>query len=234
MPSSEERFASSEDKIFQHIYRDRLRDLELSRSENQAELNSKEQTQESHRILFEQYDRLMDRVIRFLKFPWLDDASATVEGVREELWKDPESVLRAALRALDHVEHYRFILDNLREVVKRDESLQDSIQRYGDLGWLYEPHPNLPPDKRHSPWGSFSGSGRVLRKLWGRLRKVALALMQIIINALKVIPRLVALKAKPSIGMAGLFPTFSLEFELEAEGITLDELFRMLTESVVE
>ena len=51
---------------------------------------------------------------------------------------------------------------------------------------------------------------------------------RLVINAIKVIPKLIALKPKPSIGLAGPFPTFSLAFELEADSITLYELFKDL------
>ena len=52
--------------------------------------------------------------------------------------------------------------------------------------------------------------------------------MELDVNAIKVIPKLVALKPKPSIGLSGPFPTFSLSFDIEAESITLHELFKDL------
>jgi hypothetical protein len=55
-----------------------------------------------------------------------------------------------------------------------------------------------------------------------------MTVMEIAINAIKVIPKLVAIKPKPSIGLSGPFPTFTLQFELEAESITIHELFNDL------
>lgn len=121
------------------------------------------------------------------------------------------------------------MLTNLVEAVKRDDSLQNSIARYDFSGLLdYSVSEALSEKKRESPWPSNLTSGRLLRKLGKRLRTVALTVMEIVANAIKMIPKLVSLKPKPSIGLSGPFPTFSLQFDLEAESITIHELFHEL------
>ena len=141
-------------------------------------------------------------------------------------------MLQRGLRALNRVEQFRFLLENLLEAVKRDDSLQNSLSLYGSLGLHDFPVANLSEEKKQSPWPFNPNSGRLLRKLWDRLRKAALTLMEIVTNAIKVIPKLVSIKPKPSIGLSGPFPTFSLQFDLEAESITIHELFHELKGSL--
>jgi hypothetical protein len=56
--------------------------------------------------------------------------------------------------------------------------------------------------------------------------------MELVANAVKVVPNFVSLKPKPSIGLAGPFPTFDLQFDLEAESLTIHELFHDLIGSL--
>jgi hypothetical protein len=127
-------------------------------------------------------------------------------------------------------------LENLLEAVKRDDSLQNSLILYRDLDLLdFTLPPDLteePTEAKKSPWPSSWFSGGILRNLWNHLQKVALNVMEIVANAIKVVPKLIAIKPAPSIGLSGAFPTFSLEFDLEAESITIHELFHELTGSL--
>lgn len=212
MPSSEE--------MFQHSYRDGLQDLELNRAQNEEDLKDALSAAvvlpDAHRILYEQYSKMIRAVIKDL----------TLEK------PDPDLVLQRGLRALNRVEQFRFLLENLLEAVKRDTSLQNSLRLYGSLGLHDFPVANLSEETRQSPWPFNPNSGRLLRKLWDRLRKAALTLMEIVTNAIKVIPKLVSIKPQPSIGLSGPFPTFSLQFDLEAESITIHELFHELKGSL--
>jgi hypothetical protein len=164
-------------------------------------------------VLREEYRKMMDSIIESLK----------VEK------PDPEVVLRKGLVALNRMHQFRWLVENLLEAVKRDDSMNNSLMRFASLGLIdAASSSNLMEEKRLSPWPFNPGSGRFLSKLWDRLQRVALIVMELLINAIKVIPKLIALKPKPSIGLAGPFPTFSLSFELEADSITLHELFNDL------
>jgi len=210
--------------MFQHSYRDGLPDLELNRVQNEldykAALSSPDPgtrpTPGAHLILLEQYDKMMRAVIE----------SLTLER------PDPEVVLQKGLRALNRIEQFRFLLENLLEAVKRDDSLHNCLIRYGSLGLHDLPVSNLSEETRQSPWAFNWGSGRLLRKLWNGLQKAALTIMEILANAIKVVPKLVSIKPKPSIGLSGPFPTLSLQFDLEAESITIHELFHDLKGSL--
>ena len=208
MPSPEE--------MFEHMYRDGLRDLERNRDQNKLDLQyakSSADTPRAHVVMIEQYDYMIDDVIK----------SLTVERPA------PELVLKNGLTALRRIEQFRFLLENLLEAVKRDDSLQNSLIRYSALGLIDFPVSDLSEVKRQSPWPFNSGAGGVLTKLWGRLRNAALTLMELVTNAINRIPQLISVKPKASIGVSGPFPTFSLQLEIETESIALHELFRVLT-----
>jgi hypothetical protein len=180
----------------------------------------------------------LDRVVHPDPVSYLPDTHSVVkrecEGVIDEVIgllpekMEAKEALAQGLVALERVDDLRFLLDNLIEAVKRDASFQNSLQLFGQLG-LAGATINFPEEKRNSPFASSGGAGRLLRGLWKWLKKVALTLMEIVTNAIKASPKWVSLKPKPSIGLAGAFPTFSLEFELEAESITLHDLFEQLT-----
>jgi hypothetical protein len=165
----------------------------------------------------------------------LDSFDKILEDTERELKEktDAESLLKNGLRALARIERFRFLLDNLLESVKRDQSLHNSVLLFKTAGLFDSPNVSIDPSEetRNSPWRSNQGSGAFLRKILNRVKQVALTLMELVTNAIKVIPRLVSLKPKPSIGLSGPFPTFSLEFELEAESITIHELFEVLSGS---
>lgn len=204
---------ASSEELFHHAYRDGLQALELNLAENQVELSSAiadTQAGLPRRILLEEYDRTIRAILESLRLP------------RPE----PEAVLRGGLDALRHVEELRFLFDNLLEAVKRDDSLHNSLTRYQALGLIQNANlVDVTDEARKSPWPFNRDSGRLLRKLWQRLRKAALIVMEIVANAVKVLPKFVSLKLKPSIGLAGPFPTFDLQFDLEAEPVTIHELF---------
>jgi hypothetical protein len=211
---------ASSEELFHHAYRDGLQALELSRAENEVERKTVLADPRAglpRRILFEEYDKTIRAVLKSLT-PSSPDA---------------ESVLRGGLNALRLVEELRFIFANLLEAVKRDDSLHNSLTRYRDLGLIDNVNlTDVQDEKRTSPWLFNRDSGQLLRKLCQGLRKVALIVMEIVANAVKVVPKFVSLKPKPSIGLAGPFPTFDLQFDLEAESLTIHELFHDLIASL--
>jgi hypothetical protein len=130
----------------------------------------------------------------------------------------------------DRIETFRFVLENLLEAVKRGESLQDSLKNYNYVGVLKnQSAAKFKDDVHNSPYQSNADSGWFVRSLWKAVKKVALKVMEIMTHAIKAVPKWVTLKPKPSIGLAGAFPTFSLEIELDAESITIHDLFLQLT-----
>jgi hypothetical protein len=126
------------------------------------------------------------------------------------------------------VQQFRFVVDNLLESVKRDDSLQNSVTRYVDLGLLDFPTTNFEEEKRNSPWGSNFRSGRYLRRMMNGLRKVALTVIEIVMNAVKLIPKLVEITPDLVIGWTGPSPNISLSFDLEADSISIHDLFNAL------
>ena len=204
MPSREENF--------EHFYHDGLRDLELNRARNDLDLQPAPDAPPAHLIMCEQYSKMIGDVIGSLSF----DRPV------------PELVFKNGLNALKRIEEFRFLLDNLLEAVKRDDSLQNSLTRYSELGLIDFPVSNLTEEKRNSPWLFNRGAGRVLRKLLERLRDAALTIMEMVINAMKQIPHLISLKPKAEIGVSGPFPTFEVQIDIEVEPVTLHELFRAL------
>ena len=199
------------EEMFTHMYDDALSDLELQRSVEDLDSPGQEDTAAT-KLLRDEYRGLVDSVAKSLKMEK----------------PDAEIVLRKAFEALNRVERFRWLVENLVEAVKRDDSLNNSVKRYGSLGLIEGCATTLPDEERESPWPWNPGSGRFLRKLWDKLERVALTVMELVVNAIKVIPKLVALKPKPSIGLSGPFPTFSLSFDIEAESIPLHELFKDL------
>jgi hypothetical protein len=202
-------------EMFEHLYHDRLQDLKRNRDQNKLDLKDAQasETPEVHTVILEQYDYLINAVIESL--------TSTPPA--------PELVFKNGLCALRRIEQFRFLLDNLLEAVKRDDSLQNSLIRYKDLDLTgFSLPPDLGEEKRQSPWPSMFGAGRVLKKLLKGLGNAALTVMEMVANAINLIPQLVAIKPKAVIGVTGPFPTFSLQFEVEAEMIGLHELFRAL------
>src|SRR4030095_7540168 len=124
---------------------------------------------------------------------------------------------------------FRHLVVNLLEAVKRGDSFQNSFQNLIHAGLAPEvPNAPIPEEKRSSPFFSTGGAGRFLQSVLAKLRDVGLTLMQIVTNAIKALPKLVKLKPKPIIGWSGPFPTFSLQVDLEAESVSIYDLFMML------
>jgi hypothetical protein len=213
---------ASPEELFRHSFHDGLEALERNRLENEVELKTRRDDtpeQLSRRILLEMYD---------------DTSRKVLESFKSEI-ADAEAVLRGGLKALQRVEEFRFLLDNLLEAVKRDDSLNNALLRYRELELLE--HPDLHDAKeettKQSPWPWNRGAGQFLRRLWQRLRKLALTVMEVLVNAIKVVPKFASLKITPIIGITGPFPTLHLEFGLEAESVTIHDLFHDLFDSVL-
>jgi hypothetical protein len=73
------------------------------------------------------------------------------------------------------------------------------------------------------------GRGGILQCVLGALKRAAYTLGGIAVNAAKHIPALLKLKPKPIIGITGAFPSLSFQFDIEMDGISIQELFRVLS-----
>jgi hypothetical protein len=210
---------------FRHQHGDALQTIKLNRFEVAGELRKEFANQElppgavpAREALLVEYESLHDEVIEDLTMDSLD----------------PELVFKRAARSLERVESFRFLTDNLFEAVKHDESFNDTIKNYRHLSLFPSPTGGsaLPDDKRNSPWILNRFVGGFLKKLRKGLKKLALALIELLINALKVIPRFEEIEITPSVGFAGPFPTVSFDIALKAKGIAVHELFETLMGSL--
>jgi hypothetical protein len=116
------------------------------------------------------------------------------------------------------------------EAVKRDQSFSNTVAEYGKLDILSGVGA-LSPDKKESPWKSNFGVWRILQSVKSQFRKIAFRLISILLNTLKTVPMFVKLKPNPIIGWSGFLPTIALEFELDIDGVALNELIDVLLES---
>ena len=209
---------------FSHFYKDCLKDLELHKSQNQNELNNFRSI-EGHSLaqlkLYEEYDRVLNDVI------W----KLSNSNKEREIKPDPERAFIAGLSAISIIEHFRFLLDNLLEGAKGGMSVQNMLRDYKPMETISFDVSNLEEESdanKQSLYKSNYGLGRVIRQLLKRLKKCSLTVMELVAHAIKASSKLVAIKPKPSIGLSGPFPTFSLGFDLEAESMTIYELFQDL------
>ena len=212
---------------FQHQYRDRLQAMKLNRyeaSELRKGLDNLKREESppdvtARGLLLDEYERLHDTIIK--------DLSET---------SDPQILFERSLRSLDRLERFRFVIDNLLETVKRDDSLNNILQTYYDVGLITRRanDPTLPTEKRVNPWPWNRSAGDFLRKIMRGLKKLALTLFEILVNALKAIPRLAEIEIRPNVGISGPFPTIQFDFDLKAKGITIHELFEALAGSLDE
>lgn len=140
---------------------------------------------------------------------------------------DPEQILKIAMSKLKDVSRLELVASNLLEGVKDGQSLKDLVERYQSLGLLEERRsPALP---RGPQAAQNMGDGSFLEKALGWARKLGTLLWRMGVNAVRTIPRFVKLKPNVTFGFVGPVPTFGLNFELEAEALTLHELGDLLT-----
>lgn len=158
-----------------------------------------------------------------------------LSSVNEEKF-EPTSVFQKGLTALANMDKERFLIENLLEAVKRGESLRDTVGKYRTLGLTDIDVSQVAIDVNNNNDGAASlppssvGAGKLLGQFLHKLKKVSTKLMQLVINAMKAIPKFIGIK--PSIGFSGPFPILSLQFDLQTESITLHELFQDLTKGL--
>jgi len=159
-----------------------------------------------------------------------------VEDFKKEEKPEPASVFQKGLRALSNIEKERFLVENLLEDIKRGESFRNILERYNTLNLSNFETTNIPRENATTTRSrnqvttlppSSAGAGDLLQQLLERLKKVAIKVMQLLINAMKVIPKFVSVK--PIVGFSGPFPTFSFQLDLQTEALNLYELFQDLT-----
>jgi hypothetical protein len=159
-----------------------------------------------------------------------------LNNLKKEPKPDPASVFKKALGALSEIEKERFLRENQLEAIKRGESLSEIAERYNALKLSSLEVSNIPREAPPSaestkevpnPPASSMAAGNLLQRLLARLKKVSVKVMQLLVNAMKVIPKFVGIK--PSVGFSGPFPSLSFQIDLEAQPLTLFELFQDLT-----
>jgi hypothetical protein len=163
---------------------------------------------------------------------------ALLENILESLSEekaDPASIFQKGLAALSEIDKERFLIENLLERVKQGYSLRDTVEKYHGLGLTDIDVSQIPSDGSKplagsEPPESSIGAGKFLQGIQQNLKKVAAKIIQLVINAMKAIPKFVGIK--PSIGFSGPFPTFSLQFDLQTESLTVYELFQDLTKGL--
>lgn len=209
MPTAEE--------IFIQYYRFAIQEIELIRIRNCKLIKERQFVYDQERR------RAFDLVIQYFENE-LDQINSELHAEVP----DPEVLIWRCVSALNRLEKSHFLMSNLIEAVKRDESLQNVLIRYQHLEIFSSENGRLTEETRNSPWLSNRGAGALLEILRNGLKKVAFTVMEIFCNALKCIPKFIALRPKPSIGLSGPFPTISLQFDIEAESVTIHELLEGL------
>lgn len=192
--------------LFRHFHQKTTKELTELIKEEMPTL-----TDETQKALFKKHKTTLDNILKNLA----------------EDEPDPESIFKKALSALSEIDQERFLLENLLEAVKQQKrSLNGVLQTYHALGLTDIDANQINEGERVTGTdvpGSSVGSGKLLGRMLGTLKKIAIKTIQLCINAMKAIPRFVGIR--PSIGFSGPFPTFSIEFELEMESVTLHDLF---------
>lgn len=199
---------------FRHEYADAVKAVKLNRFEVTEELRKDLGTgdgSQAREALVVTWNSLNDEIA--------NDLSLEVA--------DAEIAYKHALRSLERVQACRFLIENLLEAIKRDESLNNTVKNYQNLGLFPESPGLLPEEKRNSPWPWRAGGGAFLKKIMKGLKKLALILIELVVNAVKAIPRFVEIEIRPHIGVVGPFPTLTFDFGLQAKG-TIRELFEAL------
>jgi len=147
----------------------------------------------------------------------------------EDAKPDPEQILKKAMSKLNDASRLELVASNLLEGVKEGKHLGELVKRYVELGLIQE---------ASSPPAASSGKqdpqlqrrdGSFLEKALGWARKIGTLVWRLGVNAVRTIPRFVKLKPRVRFGFVGPLPTLSLDFELEADGLTLHELGDLLT-----
>jgi hypothetical protein len=168
---------------------------------------------------------LPDKVPNHAQNVILEDCRSLIGDVVVSLDKPeatPRAVLQLAVSKLGRVEAKSFVLQNLLEALKRGESLQNVPRRYADLGLSEAPQEpdeeeqlsgkQIPPSSLNAAW--------LIRRLQQALADVGVALINMVMNAIKHIPSLAKIKPRPIVGVSGFFPTLALSLDLEASSIS--------------
>jgi hypothetical protein len=132
----EEQMVSAGD-VFLHSYGDALEHLKLIQTETALDAKTDAKKPHVHVVLTEQFQTMVGSLI--------DDLSVEKP--------EPEVVLKRAFAAMNRIERHRFLLENLLEAVKRDESLQNSLGTTPDWSCLTLNSPTPLKRKDRAPGG---------------------------------------------------------------------------------
>ena len=156
------------------------------------------------------------------------DQQAMVGEVKHKLAThatDARLVLSGAIETLGMVEDARYVVENLTEGLKKGGRARELLTRTYDLGLSKVTLPKA-VDRGKDAQEDPPNGGRWLKWMRKQLARVADTLIHLAINALRAIPDFVAVK--PSLGIVTGFPMLSVQFELEANPLTIREIFDLL------
>jgi hypothetical protein len=176
-----------------------------------------------------------DPVLRVI---WDDFNDAVVqmrEGAEIDLTiESGDTLISHGLRSLAAIERRSFVLSNLMEAFKHDPEDEvdggSAVRSFASLGLVGSSLEAVTLAM------SFPGVKQV-KRAWGELidflsrkaREVAFAAIQLVENALKLLPKFA--KVKPIVGFSGPLP--SISFVIEADGVSVDEIFESLRKGIV-
>jgi hypothetical protein len=150
----------------------------------------------------------------------LETLTAILAHVSPDGPLNADAVFRNGLEAMELIDAKRFVIDNLLEGLKRGEDPATLVDRFRKLGLLSNPsatgiQPTIPSDADVP--SEFIESKSMLKR-WG------LAVAQIVVNAIRTIPKFVEIE--PSISFVLGVP--ALSFALKGKGMSIHELFEAL------
>jgi hypothetical protein len=200
---------------FEHFHRDHMKDIELGVLK--VHRNAKTSDQLEIAAMFESFF----------------GADAQKFMAVEETKADPETVLKRAIAKLGDADRLQLLVGNLLEDVKHGRSLRESLDTFTKAGlW--------PPPKSFVPAADGDGlkgppaknDGSFLYNAFSTAKAIGRTLLRLAWNAIRCIPRLVALKPKVTFGFVGPLPTVQIHFEIEPDARTLNELFEVMGHGV--
>jgi hypothetical protein len=137
-----------------------------------------------------------------------------LQGVVDELIQgngsSPRLVIQKGLEAFSKVEAKAFVIWNILESIKGGKSLSQTLKDYYDLG-LTEVNPEQTPLGLHRPEPKDSV---FLVGLLKTFKTVGEIILNLVVSAFRCSAEMVGVK--PSVGVAGWFPTISFTFESES------------------
>jgi hypothetical protein len=207
---------------FAHVHQDATRDLELLGHQALERSSEGSGPEEDDRTIL----RLdVAEFIRGLARAYGRGSDNSDPNNRPE----PRAIFRRAVSQLSDLEMKHFVVTNLLESLKRGEPLGITVKRFARLGLINRKAPSKTVESTEDVQGELRPADvRAVKWSLAKLRKAALLVGKICINAVKAIPQMV--EVKPSLHLAAGLPIPTLTFE--GHGLTLAEAWDLLSEGI--